>query len=205
MSMPHAPSVDRNKGPILEVFQQYILEEGRLLELGSGTGQHGVYFAEKLDYLHWITSDVKENQQAITTWLRSAKLQNLHGPEVLKIGKDDFPKGVFNYVFTANTLHIMSWKENKTLFKLLGKRLREDSLVFIYGPFNYDGKHTSESNEKFDQLLKDKDAKSGIRGFQNVLENMVKAGFELVKDHEMPAHNRMLVFKRLAFIKSPKI
>ena len=199
MTKAYSASVDKNKQPILEVLKEYIDKNTRLLEIGSGTGQHAVYFAQYLTQLHWVTSDLKENHQAIKEWLLEAKLKNIHGPERLEIGVDDFPKGVFDYIFSANTLHIMPWKENKTLFKLLGKRLREGSLVFFYGPFNYQGKYTSTSNQEFDQWLKQKNEKSGIRNFEDVVECMNKFGLELLKDHEMPANNRLLVFERLAF------
>ena len=199
MKKQMSPSAERNKEPILEVLKQYIPRVGRLLEIGSGTGQHAVYIAKHFKSLDWVTSDVKANHKAISEWLKEAKLKNVHGPEVLRVGKDDFPKGVFNFVFTANTLHIMSWKENKALFKLLGKRLREGAQVFIYGPFNYEGKFTSPGNVELDKWLKGRDAKSGIRNFEDVMQNMEKAGFKLLQDHEMPANNRLLVFERLAF------
>lgn len=194
---PTSPSVERNREPILSVLQEYGNLEGRLLEIGSGTGEHAIFFGEKFPKLHWVTSDIPENHGGIKTWLQEVKLPNVHGPEKLVIGVDDFPKGSFDYVFTANTLHIMSWKEDKSLFKLLGKRLREGSVVFFYGPFNYDGRYTSDSNEKFDGWLKSRNEKSGIRNFEDVLASMEKFGFKLLKDHEMPANNRILVFERL--------
>ena len=196
-----SPSTERNKEPILEVLKKYILLEGRLLEIGSGTGEHAIYIAEYFRNVEWLTTDTKAKHKAIKDWLKDANLKNVHGPEALMIGRDDFPKGIFNYVFTANTLHIMSWKENKTLFKLLGKRLREGAQVFIYGPFNYDGKFISASNEEFDTWLKERDEASGIRNFEDVVQQMKKAGFKLVEDHEMPANNRLLAFERLAFKK----
>jgi len=199
MKKHHSPFVEKNKVPILEVLKQYILKEGRLLEVGSGTGQHAVYFAEYFNNVQWIASDTKNKHKNIKKSFKEAKLQNVHGPETLEIGVDDFPKGMFHYLFTANTLHIMSWKENKTFFKLLGKRLRKGSLVFIYGPFNYAGKFTSQSNEEFDKWIKEKDPLSGIRNFEDVKQRMEKAGFKMLKDHEMPANNRLLVFERLSF------
>ena len=192
---------ERNKAPILEVLKQY-LGPGRMLEIGSGTAEHALFFAPNFPELQWVTSDRILNHQLISQSLKRAQIKNLHGPELLQIGVDDFPKGGFNFVFTANTLHIMSWKENKTLFKLLGKRLRVGALVLIYGPFNYNGNFTSPSNANFDQLLKQRDPKSGIRNYEDVVSNMKSAGFQIIDDHEMPANNRTLVFQRLAYEKS---
>lgn len=195
----YAPSVDRNKGPIYEILKQYIDGEKRLLEIGSGTGQHAVFMGEKFKKLHWICSDVAANHLNIKSFLKEAKLSNVHGPEKLKVGVDDFPKGSFDYVFTANTMHIMSWKESKTLIKLMGRRLRKSCQVFIYGPFKYDGDFTSPSNEEFDSWLKERDSKSGIRSFEDVNSNMEAAGFKLLADHAMPANNQLLVYERLEF------
>ena len=199
MNKPFSPACERNQEPILKILNRYNLSEGRLLEIGSGTGQHAVFFAEKFPKLHWVCSDVEGNHNGIKQWLKEAKLSNIHGPEKLVVGKDDFPgKRPFDYVFSANTLHIMSWKEDKALFKLLGKRLREASLVFFYGPFNYKGEFTSASNKDFDAHLKERNPQSGIRNFEDVEGAMVKNGFKLLQDHEMPANNRILVFERLA-------
>ena len=200
----YSAAADNNKGPILDVLKKYIRGEKRLLEIGSGTGQHAVYFAKNFPQLQWITSDLVRNHLPLSTFLKKEKISNVHGPEKLEIGVDDFPKGSFDFVFTANTLHIMSWKENKTLFKLLGKRLREGSLAFFYGPFKYKGEFTSESNRDFDAYLKEQNIKSGIRNFEDVEKNMIDYGFKLIHDHEMPVNNRLLVFAREAFQKSVK-
>ena len=200
MSKLHSPASDRNKQPIADILEIYLKRSTRLLEIGSGSGQHAIYLGGEFPSVQWVTSEVKANLKDLTSELKAAKIKNVHGPERLVVGKDDFPKGKFDYAYTANTLHIMSWKECKGFFKLLGKRLREGSMVFIYGPFNYDGKFTSESNEKFNQWLKDKNESSGIRNFEDVKSNMEKAGFQIVNDHEMPANNRLLVFERLLFV-----
>lgn len=195
-----APSVARNRGPILEILSLYIKEEkGTLLEIGSGTGEHAIYFAPKFPKLSWVCSDQQENHEVIKAWIEEGNDKNIIGPKSLKIGEDDFPKMSFQYVFTANTLHIMSWKEVKTLIKLIGKRLRQDSLVFIYGPFNYNGEFTSDSNKQFNEWLKQRNPESGIRDFEKVKDLMAKAGLSLEFDHEMPANNRLLVFKRQKF------
>ena len=196
--MSFSAAADRNKEPILNVLKDYITNSGRLLEIGSGTGQHAVHMATNFPQIEWVASDQPIYHDDLKACFKQAKLPNLHGPEKLTIGEDDFPgKKPFNYAYSANTLHIMSWKECKTLFKLLGKRLREGSLVFFYGPFNYEGDFTSDSNRSFDQMLKARDPKSGIRNYEDVLSAMNKAGFKILNDVDMPANNRTLIFLKL--------
>ena len=193
---------DRNKDPIIEVLKEVItVDNNRVLEIGSGTGEHAAYFAKNFPNIVWTTSDVLSNHARIKTTLDKAKLANLRGPLAFEVGRDDFPKYNYDIVFTANTFHIMSWKQCKNLIKILGNRLREGSQVIIYGPFNYDGKFTSESNALFDQSLKEQNAAQGIRSFEDVNKSMIKNGFVLFRDYDMPANNRMLVFTRLVFIK----
>jgi len=191
--------IDRNKDPILNILKKYLKNKGRLMEIGSGTAEHAVYFANYFKHIEWICSDRKKNLNQITNLLKEVKIKNLHGPYRLEIGSDDFPKGRFDYVLTINTLHIMSWKENKTLFKLLGKRLREGSLVFFYGPFNVNHEYTSSGNQAFDELLKTRGSSSGIRNKEDICSSMEKSGFMLLKDYDMPANNKILVFERLQF------
>ena len=104
--------------------------------------------------------------------------------------------GSIDVIFTSNTLHIMSWEKCLHFFKDLGEHLKSDSLFIVYGAFNYGGKFTSESNEKFEAWLKDLHPQSGIRNFEDVCDNLKNFGFDVVEDIEMPANNRMLVFKK---------
>lgn len=203
MEKPYSPSSDRNKEPILTVLKEVIQRsDGRLLEIGSGTGQHAVFFAPEFPFLEWYPSDVSKNHLGIKLWLKESFAKNLKDPLKFEIGKDEFPKLKFDVVFTANTFHIMHWKECKTLMKMLGSRLREGARVVIYGPFKYGGEFTSESNALFDQELKSRDPLSGLRNFEDVHNALVKNGFELLEDYDMPANNRCLVFSRLKFQKT---
>lgn len=205
MQRPYSPACERNREPILEVLKEYITySDERLLEVGSGTGQHAVYFAPHFPKLEWYPSDLSRNHAGMKEWFKEARLPNIQAPIRFEIGKDEFPKLKFEIVFTANTFHIMHWKECKSLIKMLGHRLREGARVFIYGPFNYNGAFTSVSNEEFDKSLKAEDPLRGIRSFEDVNNNMVKQGFELLEDREMPANNRMLVYRRLKFVTSRK-
>lgn len=202
MEKPYSAACERNRQPILEVLKDTITQsDRRLLEIGSGTGQHAVYFAPEFPQLEWFPTDLSVNIPGMSMWFKEANIKNIQKPVRLDVSKDDFPKLKFDLVFTANTLHIMHWKDCKSLMKLLGNRLREGSRAMFYGPFKYKGEFTSESNAAFDVTLKERDPLSGIRAFEDILNQMTRNGFELVHDHEMPANNRMLVFNRLKFVK----
>lgn len=200
MEKPYSAACDRNKDAILEVLQETITSsDRRLLEIGSGTGQHAVYLAPHFPQLEWFPTDLTVNLSGINAWLNEARVANIQKPTRLDVSVDDFPKLKFDVVFTANTFHIMHWKDCKAFMKLLGKRLRENSRAVFYGPFKYNNEFTSESNAEFDLNLKAKDPARGIRSFEDVNNNMIKNGFDLVGDYEMPANNRMLVYNRLKF------
>lgn len=202
MDKPFSAACERNKDAILEVLKETILPtDRRVLEVGSGTGQHAVYFAPHFPQIDWFPTDLSDKLAGMNLWFQEAKVQNIQRPVRLDVSKDDFPKLKFDVVFTANTLHIMHWKDCKSFMKLLGNRLRENSRVVFYGPFKYNGEFTSESNAEFDKTLKERDPLSGIRNFEDILSNMTKNGFEIVADYEMPANNRALVFNRLKFQK----
>jgi cyclopropane fatty-acyl-phospholipid synthase-like methyltransferase len=195
MNKPFSEAANRNKEPILDVLKQY-LKSGTLLEIGSGTGQHSVFFAKNFPNISWITSDQPICHDGIKAWLTEANLTNVLGPIKLVVGEDDFPTMDLDYVYSANTLHIMSWDECKILFKLLGKNLKNGTYVFFYGPFNYGGYFTSESNKAFDEMIKQRDSKSGLRNFEDIKNELKKEGFAFIKDHQMPANNHVIVFKK---------
>lgn len=205
MNKPYSAACERNKDAILEVLQKIILPtDRRLLEIGAGTGQHAVYFAPHFPQLEWYPTDLSINLAGMNLWFNEAKIINIQKPTRLDVSKDDFPKLKFDVVFTANTFHIMHWKDCKSLMKTLGHRLREGASAIFYGPFKYEGEFTSQSNAEFDASLKLSDPLSGIRAFEDVHQNMQKNGFELFEDIEMPANNRLLVFNRLKFVKEKK-
>lgn len=201
MNKPFSSACERNQASILEVLKNYIkTSDRRILEIGSGTGQHAIYFAPHFPYLEWYPTDLAKNLAGIKLNLAEAKIPNILIPLKLDVGCDDFPKLKFDVVFTANTFHIMHWKEAKSFIKLLGHRLREGSRAIFYGPFKYEGQFTSTSNEAFDLELKKQDPLSGIRSFEDINNAMIKNGFELVDDIDMPANNKILVYTRLKFI-----
>ena len=192
---PYADACDRNREPILEVLRQHFADRHRVLEIGSGTGQHAVHFAAALPQLTWQTSDCEPNLPGIRLWLAEAGLPNLPQPIPLDV-TGPWPGDRFDAVFTANTLHIMGWAEVRALFAALPKVLTSDAVLAVYGPFNYDGRFTSPSNAAFDEWLKKRSAQSGIRDFAAVDELARAVGFALVEDRAMPANNRTLVWRR---------
>lgn len=194
---PFSQACERNRIPILKVMQGLITShDQRLLEVGSGTGQHAVYLAPHFPHMIWVTSDVKENHEGIKMWLAESGAPNIIGPGEFQVGEDKFPNGNFDVVFTANTFHIMTWYQCEELMDMLGKNLVAGAKVLIYGPFNYNGKFTSPSNEEFDESLRKRDPLMGIRDFEEVVRYMEKRAFALLKDNEMPANNRLLVFEK---------
>ena len=194
---PYSDACERNRGPILEVLRDHFADRRRVLEIGSGTGQHAVHFAAALPQLTWQTSDVAANLSGIRLWLEESGLPNLPPPIALDV-TDPWPETRFDAVFTANTLHIMSWPEVRALFAALPRALAADAKLAVYGPFNYDGRFTSPSNATFDAWLKQRAAHSGIRDFEAVDELARSIGFALVEDRAMPANNRTLLWRRTA-------
>jgi hypothetical protein len=192
---PFSAACERNREPILAVLRQHFADRKQVLEVGSGTGQHAVCFAAALPHLRWQTSDVQDNLPGIELWLGEARLPNTSPPLVFNVN-GPWPTGRYDAVFSANTLHIMGWPEVVRMFEQLPTLLADDAVVAVYGPFNYNGKFTSQSNAQFDQSLKARGAHMGIRDFEAVNALAKQAGLQLVADIAMPANNRTLVWRR---------
>lgn len=198
MQKPFSPSCERNKIPILKVLQSILPDKPlRLFEIGSGTGQHAVYMAPFFPQLRWVMSDMEDKHAGMRRWLEDEAVPNIEGPVVFELGKDSFPEGKFDVVFTANTFHIMAWDKVNNLIKLCGEHLESSSLFIVYGPFNYGGRFTSESNQAFDQKLRAERASMGIRDQELLCDAMAVSGFILQEDIAMPANNRCLIFQKL--------
>ncbi|HMT92799.1 DUF938 domain-containing protein [uncultured Thiothrix sp.] len=193
---PYAASCDENREPILVVLNDLLHDYQSLLEIGSGTGQHAVYFGEQFPRLTWQTSDQLEYHAGIKAWLQDAKLANVLDPLLLDVRQVTWPNLTVDAVFSANTLHIMSWEAVQACFAGVGRLLISNGLFIVYGPFNYAGQFTSTSNARFDQWLKQRDPDSGIRNFEDLNLLAAKAGMELQADYEMPVNNRILVWRK---------
>lgn len=198
LTKPYSEACERNRVPILSVIRPILAGCHAVLEIGSGTGQHAVYFAEKMPQLLWHTSDLVANHAGIELWLAEAGLDNLRSPLSLDVKLSPWPEVTVDAVFSANTAHIMHWQEVEALFSGVGKILPERGVFLLYGPFNYKQAYTSESNEHFDGWLKSQDPLSGIREFEELDRLALRAGMAFRKDFAMPANNRILFWQKQA-------
>ncbi len=192
---PFASSCAENQDPILEILAPVLARASRVLEIGSGTGQHAVHFAAHLPHLTWQASDVAEYLPGIRLWRAEAELPNLPEPLELDVAAP-WPAGDYDAAFSANTVHIMGEREVEALFAGLPRLLSPGAPFALYGPFNYGGRYTSDSNARFDVWLKDRDPRSGIKDRDTLAALGEANGLTLTEDHPMPCNNRILVFRR---------
>lgn len=193
---PYSESCDQNREPILNVLQKLFADKKHILEIGSGTGQHAVYFAENMPHLIWQCSDQEAYHSGINQWLDEANLDNTRPPIALNVSTDDWPALDVDSIFSANAVHIMSWQNVKDFIQSAAKLLPENGLFILYGPFNYKGQYTSESNARFDSWLKQRDPNSGIRHFEELDEQAKHAGLKFQEDFLLPANNRIIYWKK---------
>ncbi len=192
---PYSDACDENKRPILAILQRVFADSRRVLEIGSGTGQHAVYFGAALKQLIWQTSDRRENHAGILAWLGEANLPNVRNPLLLDVA-GEWPEVRFDAVFSANTTHIMSWPEVEQMFQGVGRVLEPGGCFALYGPFNFGGTYTSESNARFDQMLKARDPQSGLRNFEELEVLANNNGLSFSEDVPLPVNNRTLVWNK---------
>ena len=194
---PYSPACDRNREPILQVLRAYLSGDEQVLEIGSGTGQHAVYFAQAMPGLCWQCSDLAENLPGICAWLAEAALPNTPPPIELDCGAQRWPVLQADCVFSANAIHIMGWPQVQGLFDKLPAVLRAGGRLLLYGPFNLGGRYTSASNAEFDQWLRQRDPASGIRDLEAVDALAQAVGLRLIAQQPMPANNFCMVWQRV--------
>ncbi|MCF7985746.1 MAG: DUF938 domain-containing protein [Thiohalocapsa sp.] len=192
---PFSPACEENKQPILSVLAPLLTDARSVLEIGSGTGQHAVHFAAAMPLLRWQCSDVPAHLQGISAWLDEAALPNT--PPAIALDVDgDWPAGPFDAVYSANTAHIMSLIQVETMFRGVGALLAPGKLFALYGPFSDHGRHSSDSNARFDAYLRQNDPNSGVRDLVDLKRFAGEAGLSLVDDIAMPVNNRTLIWRR---------
>lgn len=200
MTKPFSAACERNRDPILAVMRTQLQGPARVLEIGSGTGQHAVHFAAHLPQLQWQTSDLAENHDGIRAWLEEANLPNVMQPITLDMAAADWTDKLagdgFSVVYTANTSHIMAWSQVESMIAGIGLLLPSGGLLFVYGPFHYGGMPTSAGNAQFDVALRADAPHRGIRDIEAIQRLTAEHGLHQLDDHEMPANNRLLIFQR---------
>lgn len=196
MDKPFSAACERNRDPILDVLRDAFADRKRVLEIGSGTGQHAVHFAAALPQLTWQTSERADQLTGLRYWLHDAALSNTPAPLELDVMQAQWPVESFDAVFSANTLHIMAWDEVEELFRRLPEVMADNARLAIYGPFNIDGQFTSPSNAAFDASLRERNPRMGIRDLAAVDALAQASGLARIADHAMPANNRLVIWQR---------
>lgn len=191
---PYSESCDQNKHHIQAVLAPYLKDGVSVLEIGSGTGQHAQFFAAQSPQVTWQTSDLAENLAGIRAWLDESHLANTPEPIELDV-ISSWPETRYDLLFTANSFHIMNHEQVEQCLLHSVECLKPDGYLVVYGPFNYKGRYTSTSNERFDYWLKSRDPKSGIKDFEWLEQIARKSGLHLLDDVAMPANNRTLVLR----------
>lgn len=194
---PFSQACENNKTAILQVLQEVFTGPAEILEIGSGTGQHAVYFGEYMPHVNWQPSDQKQYLAGCRLWVNEAGLANVRQPLELDVRTSPWPVSQCEGVFSANTAHIMHWPVVEAMFMGIAKILVCNGRFCLYGPFKYRGRHTSGSNARFDEDLKQRDAGMGIRDLDALHQLALECNLILEADHPMPANNRTLVWRRL--------
>lgn len=200
--LPFSQACENNKRPILSILRKELQHAHHVLEVGSGTGQHSVYFAHHLTYLKWQTSDVRTNHEVINAWHKAYPATNLYPPLVFDLAQKVLPinpntNESYDAVFTANTVHIISWLLVENLFALTAEALPVQGKFIVYGPFNIQGSYTSAGNCQFDMMLRQRNSESGIRDLEAIVALAEIHHFTLQSNYDMPTNNQLLVFEKM--------
>ncbi|HNP64690.1 MAG TPA: DUF938 domain-containing protein [Woeseiaceae bacterium] len=195
---PFSEYAQRNSPAILEVLRDEFSGASRVLEIGSGTGQHAVHFAAALTHLQWQTSDLDENSDGINAWVQSSGLSNLMPPLSLDVRTARLPGESYDAAFSANTSHIMSLESVESMFSLIGHVLGHDAVFCLYGPFRQAGAFNSPSNARFHDTLRARDPAMGVRDIEILDEFGVNNGLVRRRLYAMPANNHIAVWVKLS-------
>ncbi|MHA7870869.1 MAG: DUF938 domain-containing protein [Hyphococcus sp.] len=196
-----SPSAARNRDPIRDVFLQHMPQEGAILEIGGGTGEHAVHLATALPRARWLTGDPDPAARAsIAAWIAASGLANLEGPHAIDVTADDWGvegAGSFSAVVSINMIHIAPFSAAQGLFRGAARLLRPGGKLFLYGPFSREGRHTAPSNEAFDASLKSRDPRWGVRDLEQDIAPLAQENaFSAPVIVEMPANNLTVIFSK---------
>ena len=199
------PATQRNKICIGDVLSKISLKKGFVLEIGSGSGEHGVEFQKRFPEIIWQTSDPEiEHRKSIISWIDHEKL-NIKMPKPLEIDVRKIPWPIppklvdnLQVIISINMVHIAPWECTESLFEESGKLLNYGKFLILYGPFKIDDKHISESNKLFDKSLKIQNSDWGLRNLEEVNKQASINGFQQKQIIKMPANNLTLIYKKVS-------
>ena len=199
------PATKRNRESIREVLSTILLKRGFILEIGSGSGEHGVVFQKWFPEIIWQASDPELiHRNSISSWIDHEEL-NFKMPQPLDIDVEKTPWKIpsellpfIQGIISINMIHIASWKCTKSLFKESGKLLTNGNFLMLYGPFKIGNKHISQSNDLFDNSLKMQNKFWGVRDLGEVSAEAIKNGF--IKENLicMPANNFSVIYRKVS-------
>ena len=196
MQKKSSPAALRNREPLAGILKPFLMDETRVLELASGTGEHAAYFVDKFPKVIWQPSDISEDSLASVRAYRSlSDPKRFLAPLDLDTRKPDWSTGEWDLILCCNMIHISPWESCEALFKFSPGSLRQGAYLVLYGPFIQASVETSESNLAFDRSLRDRNPEWGIRSLGKVCELARNGGFVLHECHEMPANNLTVIFK----------
>lgn len=195
---PYALPAARNAAPILEVLQREFRDCSRVIEIGSGTGQHAVTFAERLDHLFWQTSDLDQNHAGIVAWLERAQLENAGPPLSVDVRTATVDAGAYDAAFSSNTAHIMDIDAVAKMFELVGSALSGGGVFCLYGPFRVAGAFNTTSNEQFDAGLRSRDPAMGVRDLEQLDDFAAAAHLEGRRLYAVPSNNYVAAWRKQA-------
>ena len=199
MAKGFAPAAERNRQPIVDVLRRVLPPTGLVLEVASGTGQHAVFFSEHLSELRWQPSDASEEAlQSICAWVEQTARGNLLPPIELDVCSPRWPIAQADAVLCINMIHISPWETTESLFLGAGALLAAGSPLVTYGPYKLRGEHSAPSNAAFDESLRSRNPRWGVRDLNALIELAGRTGFELRERVAMPANNMTLVWTRVA-------
>ena len=197
MAKGFAPAAERNRDPILSVLRRVLPPSGIVLEIASGTGQHSAFFSKHLHSLRWQPSDMTADALAsIHAWVEAESRANLLAPIELDVRQAAWPIEEANAVLCINMIHISPWETSEALFAGAQLLLSEGAPLVTYGPYRLHGTHTAPSNAAFDENLRARDPRWGVRDIDDLTELATRTGFELEERVDMPANNMTLIWRR---------
>ena len=195
----HVAAAERNRRPIADVLEGVLPQQGLVLEIGSGSGQHVSYFARRMPGLDWQPSDYDQVAVAsIDAYRHETRLKNIREPQLIEARSRTWGKGYVDAVVCINLVHMAGWSVTEGLFDGARRHLQVDGVLYVYGPFKQNGGFTSQSNAELDAHLRARSPYWGLRDLEAVVALGTARGLVLEQLKDMPGNNHSLVFRKTA-------